>query len=103
MQLLNLSAASAPVDIKRAREIFSDGRTTFYSKVGEIKEQVKKGRYNRYSVIDDGKIRVNYFVYYDYCKYRTMLKDRNTAKHVPPFKPEEIAEITPVSVLHHVN
>lgn len=100
--LIELSAESAPVDLKRAKEIFSDCRSTFYTKVAEIRGQIEKGRYNRYALIDDGKVRVNYFVYYDYCKYRTMLKDRNAAKYVPPFEPREIAEITPVSVLHHI-
>lgn len=100
--MLDLSADSAPVDVKRAREIFSDCPNTFREKVREIKGQVEEGRYNRYAVIDnDGKLRVNYFVYYDYCKYRKMLKDKYASKAVPPFEPREIAEITPVSVVHH--
>lgn len=101
--ILDLSADSAPVDIRRAKEIFSDCPGTFRTKVKEIEEQVKRGRYNRYAVIDnDGKLRVNYFVYYDYCKYRKMLKDKYASKAVPSFEPKEIAEMTPVSVVHHI-
>lgn len=99
--LLDLNANSAPITAKRAKEIFEDSRTLFYTKVKEIKEQVKKGRYSKYAVLDDGKVRVNYFVYYDYCTYRRMLNDKNASKYAPPFEPKEIAEITPISVLHH--
>ena len=99
--MLDLSADTAPVDVKKAKEIFTDCSSTFFTKVDEIEEQIKKGRYNRYAVIRGGKTMVNYFVYYDYSKYRKMLKDRHACKSAPPFNPQEIAEITPVSVVHH--
>lgn len=99
---MELSANAAPIDAEKAKALFGDCRTYFYRKVKEIEEQVKKGRYNRYAILNDGKVRVNYFVYYDYCVYRKMLQDKNAAKYVPPFEPRLIAEITPVSVVHHI-
>lgn len=100
--MLDLKADAAPVDRIRAEEIFGDKKSVFTAKTKEIREQIKKGRYNRYSLLDYGKVRINYYVYYDYTKYRGMLKDKNLSKHVPPFEPREIAMITPVHVLHHI-
>lgn len=100
--ILDVSADAAPVDVDRALEHFSDCRTKFYQKVKEIREQIKRGRYGRYAVLDDGKVRVNYFVYYDYTVYRAMLLDKNASKSAPLFDPKEIAEITPVSILHYI-
>jgi hypothetical protein len=94
--IMNCKVESAPIDAKRAKDLFADSATIFYNKVKEIKEQVELGRYSRYSVMDDGKIRVNYFVYYDYSTYRKQLKE---GKKVPPFDPQEIAELTPVSIV----
>lgn len=98
--MLELKADAAPVDVKKAKEIFTDCSSTFFAKVDEIEEQIKKGRYNRYAIIRGGKTMVNYFVYYDYSKYRKMLKDRHACKFAPPFEPQEIAQITPVFILH---
>ncbi len=98
--MLELSARAAPVDYKRAKEIFKDSQTMFYQKVRGIKEQIEKGRYNHYAIMESGKLLVNYFVYYDYSTYRTMLEDSNAAKYVPEFEPQEIAKITPVMVVH---
>ncbi len=61
-----------------------------------IKEQVRKGRYSRYSLLDGGEIMVNVFVFYDYLKYRKMLGDKVQSKHAPKFDPKELAEICPV-------
>ncbi len=98
--MLELSAKAAPVDYKRAKEIFRDSQTMFYQKVRGIKEQIEKGRYHQYAIMESGKLLVNYFVYYDYSTYRTMLEDRNAAKYVPKFEPLEIAKITPVMLVH---
>lgn len=100
--ILDVSANAAPVDVDRALEHFSDCRTKFYQKVKEIREQIKRGRYGRYAVLDDGKVRVNYFVYYDYTVYREWLLDKNASKSAPLFDPKEIAEITPVLILHYI-
>lgn len=98
---LDVSANAAPIDYKRARECFGDKKDTFYTKVRGIKEQVKKGRYNRYSVIEDSRTAVNYFVYWDYSVYRKRLENEFECKRVPPFDINLIAEITPVMVEHH--
>lgn len=99
--ILELRAEAAPVDKHRARELFNDGERTFYNKVKGIKEQIEKGRYSKYAVLDYGKTLVNYLVYYDYTTHGKQLEDRNAAKYTPPFEPFEIAAITPVHVLHH--
>lgn len=99
--LLDVSAKAAPVDRARAKEHFHDGPNAFYGKVKGIKAQIQKGRYNRYALIEDGRMMVNYFVYWDYSKYRKRLEDDFEARRVPPFSPREMAEMTPVQVLHH--
>lgn len=86
------------IDRDRAKAIFHDGKTVFYNKVVGIREQIKKGRYGRYALIDGGKIRVSYPVYYDYSLYRDMLENKNTAKMVPPFSANEVEDVSPYRI-----
>ena len=70
---------------------FSLSRSTVQGRVREIEEQIKKGRYNDYAVIRDGRILlINVLVFIDYMEYRKMLKDTNARKYVPAFRPEKI-------------
>ena len=48
-----------------------------------IREQIQKGRYSRYALLDSGDIRVNIYAYYDYDKYRRLLEDKNASKVSP--------------------
>ena len=64
--------------------------------INGVREQITKGRYNRYAILDSGDIRVNIYAYYDYEKYRRLLNDKNACKVVPPFNPLELAALCPV-------
>ncbi len=67
---------------------------TVKSKIAEIREEIKKGRYSRYAVIADGKIvLVNVYVFMDYLTFRQQLLDENMRKSVPAFQPRTIAEL----------
>lgn len=74
---------STKADIGR---IFHISRPTVYKQVEEIKEEVEKGRYNKYAISDN---RISIAVFADYTKYRRRLKDRNLRKTVPPFNLQE--------------
>lgn len=67
---------------------------TIENKVQGIMKHCGKGkRYSEYAVIDDGIVLINVYAFYDYCKYRKYLEDKNMAKHVPAFAPAEIAQL----------
>ncbi len=73
---------------------FSISKATVQSRVKEIEEQIKEGRYNDYAIIRDGKILlVNVLVFIDYMEYRRRLMDSNARKYVPEFEPEKIIHI----------
>lgn len=76
--------------------VFGDKRSMFYQKIHEIKEQIKAGRYNRYALVEEKGIKVNFYVYYDYSVHRKQLADKNAAKYTPDFSPSEIAELFPI-------
>lgn len=69
-----------------------------YDKLNGIKEQIDKGRYNRYALLDGGQTKVNIYVFYDYLKYQKILNDKNASKYAPEFNPAEIAAMCPVAV-----
>ncbi len=59
-----------------------------------IQEEIKKGRYSPYSILEgDGHPLINTYVFMDYQKYQKPLKDRNARKYVPEFNPQELAKI----------
>jgi len=61
-------------------------------RIAEIKEEIKRGRYDEYSIIKDGGfLLVNYLVLIDYMKWRERLRDRNARKSVPPYEPYKVA------------
>lgn len=73
---------------------FSLSKSTVQSRVKEIEEQVKKGRYSDYAIIRDGGILlINVLVFIDYLEYRQMLKSKNARKLAPEFQPEKIVHI----------
>ena len=41
-----------------------------------VREQITKGRYNRYAILDSGDIRVNIYAYYDYISIHASTQGR---------------------------
>ena len=81
---------------KQLTEVLGCSDRHIRSMINGIREQIQKGRYNRYAILDSGDIRVNIYAYYDYEKYRRLLNDKNACKVVPPFNPLELAALCPV-------
>lgn len=74
-------------------EEFDISKGTVDNRLKEIEEEVKKGRYNNYSVIHDGKlVLINVLVFIDYLTYRRQLRDRNARKYTPEYKPEVLVQ-----------
>lgn len=96
MPLVKQSTDALYIDANLAKQQFLDGKTTFYSKVKGIREEIKNGRYADYAVLDDGKTKVSKIVYVDYSTYGKRLKDKNMRKHVPPFNEKKIIPYTTV-------
>ena len=70
-------------------EEFGLSKSTVYSRVKEIREEIEKGRYDERSIIDDGNIvLINTLVFKDYMMYRKFLREKNARKMAPPFQPE---------------
>lgn len=93
-----MALGSFPLTVKQLSELTGDSTTTIRHRIPGIREQIKKGRYNEYALIEAKKgTRINFYVYYDYEKFREALENRNTCKAVPPFDPERIAQICPVT------
>ena len=82
------------IDHNLAKEKFLDGKTTFMTKVKEIREEIRRGRYKPYAILEEGKIKVNKLVYCDYSTHRAKLKDKNLRKYVPEFNGSEVALYT---------
>ena len=79
---------------KRLAEEFGCTTRTVFRRIEGIRQEIKKGRYNQYAILDGGgNPRVNTYVYIDYEKYWKSLQDRNASKYVPAFEPDKIAEI----------
>lgn len=81
---------------KQIAEILGCSDRHVRNMVSGIREQIQKGRYSRYALLDSGDIRVNIYAYYDYDKYRRLLEDKNASKVVPEFNPMELAALCPV-------
>ena len=82
------------IDHNLAKLKFLDGKTTFMTKVREIREEIKRGRYKPYAVLEEGRIKVNKLVYCDYSTHRAQLRDQNLRKYVPEFNGSEVALYT---------
>lgn len=94
---VKMALGSYPLTVKQLSELTGDSTATIRSRIPGIREQIRKGRYNEYALIEAKKgTRINFYVYYDYDKYREALENRNTCKSVQPFDAERIAQICPV-------
>lgn len=58
-----------------------------------IQGEIKRGRYNRMAVIEDSEVKVNEYVFLDFCKYRKYLENPQLRKSVPAFEPGLIREL----------
>ena len=82
------------IDYHLAQQKFLDSKSTFMTKVREIREEINRGRYKPYAILEEGKIKVNKLVYCDYSTHRALLKDKNLRKTVPAFNGSEVALYT---------
>jgi hypothetical protein len=96
MAMVKQSTDPLYIDANLAKQMFLDGKTTFYHKVEGIRQEIQNGRYADYAVLDDGKTKVCKSVYVDFSTYRTRLQDTNMRKHVPPFNERKIVPYTTV-------
>ena len=94
MKVTKQSTDALYIDHTLAKLKFLDGKTTFMTKVREIREEIRRGRYKPYAILEEGKIKVNKFVYCDYSTHRAKLKDENLRKYVPPFNGSDVALYT---------
>lgn len=70
---------------------FHISKSTVFSRMKEIQQEIQKGRYSDFAIIEDGNIvLVNVLVFIDYLTYRRKLKEKNARKYVPEFNPAEI-------------
>lgn len=92
-----MALGAFPLTVKQLAELTGDSTATIRHRIPGIREQIRKGRYNEYALIEAKKgTRINFYAYYDYEKFREALENKNTCKAVPPFDPERIAQICPV-------
>ena len=93
-----MALGSYPLTVKQLSELTGDSTKTIRSRISGIREQIRKGRYNEYALIEAKKgTRIIFYVYYDYDKFLEALENRNTCKADPPCDPERIAQICPVT------
>ncbi len=74
---------------KQMAEEFSLSPGTIQSRIKEIEQQP---RYGKYAVLRDGRIvLVNYLAFIDWLRWRKFLTDKNAKKVVPDYDPQRIA------------
>lgn len=79
---------------KALSEMTGISTRTIENKIKGIAKLSGKGkRYSEYAIIDDGIVMINVYAFFDYCKYRKQLEDKNMSKYVPKFVPAEIAQL----------
>lgn len=81
-------------DRKSLAEEFNISVATVRNRQKGIEGEIKAGRYDDYTVLDDGKnIWINLYAFIDYLKYRRALENKTTRKCVPPFRPDNIRKL----------
>lgn len=69
-------------------ECFGMSKQTVTSRITEIEEEMKSGRYGPHSVVRDvGYVAASPMVFADYLTYRKRLRNKNLRKNVPPYDP----------------
>ena len=67
---------------------------TVRTRLFEIEDQIKNGRYNDYAIIRDGNIvLINVLVFIDYLTYRRQRLDSNARTYTPAFHPEKLVQM----------
>ena len=95
---VKMALGSYPLTVKQLNELTGDSTATIRHRIPGNREQDRKGRENEYAMIKAKKgPRINFNVYKDYERFREALENRNTCRAVPPFDPEKIAQICPVT------
>lgn len=95
MNITEITMCNASPYISRATiaQQLNIAKPTVDVRIREIKEEVKKGRYNDLAIIKDGGIvLINYLVFVDYMANRQKLLEKNLRKLVPTFNPRKVAE-----------
>lgn len=90
MTVIKLMYGNPVMSVKDVCEQFGISDRTARKHMKEIEQN--RDRYGDYAVMGEGALkRVNFLAFTDYWKFRKMLADRNTRKHVPEYNPQEVA------------
>ena len=90
---LNEASGSPYMTKEHLAELLSCTKVTINTRMKEIEEEVKNGRYGQHAIIRDGGIvLINYLVWIDYLRWRKQLKEKNLRKLVPKFDAYEVAK-----------
>lgn len=85
-----MKIAPATLEILKNEYNFKMCNTTFQQIIKEIREEIRLGRYDECTLIDEKPIMVSPLVFIDYMSHRKMLRGKNTRKYVRPFDPHEV-------------
>lgn len=84
---------------RQLRDYFDMGRTSMFTRIVELKEEIREGRYPKQILIEDGHFTwVNFYAFADYLANRKFLLNKNLRKTVEPFCMEDWKEIPIVKV-----
>lgn len=92
MEITSIRYLTASPYMSRAQiaNEFGCSNSTMARRLNELDEQVQKGRYSDYTILDGGGVvYINYLAFVDYLKYRKKLQD---GRRVPPFNPDKVAK-----------
>lgn len=90
MTVLQVMRGKPVVNIKELCEHYQISDRTARTIVKELEAQ--KERYGDYTIMGEGALRrINFLAFTDYYRHRTMLKETNARKYVPPYNPQEVA------------
>lgn len=81
----------ASLEVLKNKYNFKMCNTTFQKIIDEIREEIRLGRYDECTLIDEKPIMVSPLVFIDYMSQRKLLRGKNTRKYVRPFDPQVIA------------
>ena len=91
MTVMQIMYGNPVMTVKGISEQFHISDRTARKHMKEIEENHE--RYGDYAVMGEGTLkRVNFLAFSDYWKWKKMLADKNARKHVPEYKPQEIAK-----------
>lgn len=81
------------MSISQLCEALDCSKATVSRKMKGFREEVQKGRYGDYALVESGRIiRVSSIAFWDYLVYEERLKEKYLRKYVPPFNPRLIKD-----------